>query len=218
MRFTDELREGVADSWQAVIAHPFTDALADGTLDPAKMRRYLVQDHRFLDSFVVLLASAVAYAPTLADRIPGCQFLALVTGDENTYFERSFAALGVSDADRADIPDADATIGFNALMRKAAASGSYARMLAVLTVAEWSYLSWADRVLGKADYRRPADFWHAEWIDLHSGTYFESVVDWLRGQLDAVGPGLPAAERTSVRDDFEKAVALEKAFFDQAWQ
>lgn len=59
------------------------------------MRRYLIQDHRFLDAFVVLLASMVAHAPTLKDRIEGCQFLGLVTGKENTYFERSLAALGV---------------------------------------------------------------------------------------------------------------------------
>lgn len=213
MRFTDELRDGVSDTWQAVACHPFTDALADGTLDPAKLRRYLIQDHRFIDRFVVLLASAVAHAPTLADRIPGCQFLALVTGPENTYFERSFAALGVTEADRADTPDAAVTAEFKALMRDAAVSGSYARMLAVLTVAEWSYLSWANRVKD----RRPADFWHAEWIDLHTGAYFESVVAWLRGQLDAVGPALPAAEKAQVRTDFARAVTLEQAFFDHAW-
>ena len=136
-----------------------------------------------------------------------------MTGPENTYFERCFAALGVGEAERAETPDAEATAGFKALMRDAAASGSYARMLAVLTVAEWSYLAWADRVKD----RRPADFWHAEWIDLHTGAYFESVVGWLRGQLDTVGPALPAAERDQVACDFARAVALEKAFFDHAW-
>jgi thiaminase/transcriptional activator TenA len=214
MRFTDELRESVAKSWDAVVHHPFTDALAAGTLDPAKMRRYLIQDHRFIDRFVVLLASAVAHAPSLADRIPGCQFLALVTGPENTYFERSFVALGVREDERRDTPDASATADFKALMREAALSGSYARMLAVLVVAEWSYLAWADRV----KHRRPSQFWHAEWIDLHTGPYFESVVGWLRSQLDAVGPALVDKERSQVRADFARAVALEKAFFDHAWR
>ena len=136
MTFSDDLRDGVAPDWDAIVHHPFTDALAAGS-----------------------------------------------------------------------------TAGFKALMRDAAASGSYARMLAVLTVAEWSYLAWADRVKD----RRPADFWHAEWIDLHTGAYFESVVGWLRGQLDTVGPALPAAERDQVACDFARAVALEKAFFDHAW-
>ncbi len=212
-RFTNWLRDETADTWDRVVGHPFTDALADGTLDADRMRRYLIQDHRFLDGFVVLLASAVARAPTLADRLPGCQFLGLVTGTENTYFERSFEALGVGETERRDTPDAAATRGFKDLMRAAANSGSYARMLAVLVVAEWSYLSWADRVKD----RRPSEFWLAEWIDLHSGTYFESVVDYLRRQLDAIGPDLPEAEQDEVRHLFARAVDLEKAFFDMAW-
>jgi thiaminase/transcriptional activator TenA len=42
---------------------------------------------------VVLLVSIIAKAQCLEDRIPGCQFLAMITGTENTYFERSFKAL-----------------------------------------------------------------------------------------------------------------------------
>ena len=34
MSFSEELRDASADTWDAVIHHPFTDALADGTLDP----------------------------------------------------------------------------------------------------------------------------------------------------------------------------------------
>ena len=80
VRFTDELRSLAGAKWEAVINHRFTDALAAGTIDRDVLARYLVQDHRFLDSFVVLLSSMVAAAPSLAARIPGCQFLALITG------------------------------------------------------------------------------------------------------------------------------------------
>ena len=51
--------------WDAIVNHPFVDALAAGTINDEAMRAYLVQDHRFLDHFVVLLASMVAAAPTL---------------------------------------------------------------------------------------------------------------------------------------------------------
>lgn len=44
------------------------------------LKKYLVQDHRFLDAFVVLLAAIVSNASSLEDRIPGCQFLAMITG------------------------------------------------------------------------------------------------------------------------------------------
>ena len=135
-RFTDELRTLAGAKWDAIVAHRFTDELAAGTVADGVLTRYLVQDHRFLDAFVVLLSSMVAAAPTLADRIPGCQFLALITGRENTYFERSFDALGIDEAARSGTPDAPPTVAFNGLMREAA-TASYPEMLAVLVVAEW---------------------------------------------------------------------------------
>ena len=147
-RFTDELRALAGAKWDAVVEHKFTNELAAGTVADGVLARYLIQDHRFLDAFVVLLASMVAAAPTLADRIPGCQFLALVTGRENTYFERSFDALGVDQAARVDTPNAPPTSAFDGLMREAA-KASYPEMLAVLVVAEWRCIQLAARAMGR---------------------------------------------------------------------
>lgn len=83
------------------------------------LKKYLIQDHRFLDAFVVLLASAIANARCLDDRIPGCQFLALITGKENTYFERCFDKMGISEEDR-KVPDEVVTVKFVNLMKEAA--------------------------------------------------------------------------------------------------
>ena len=93
IRFTDELRQAAGDQWDRVIGHKFTKELAAGSIDRTVLKRYLIQDHRFLDAFVILLASIIANARTLDDRIPGCLFLATITGKENTYFERSFQAI-----------------------------------------------------------------------------------------------------------------------------
>ena len=107
--FTESLVQLYSQPWNRVINHRFTDELANGTLNLGVLRCYLVQDHRFLDSFVVLLSSMIAQAHSLKDRIPGAQFLGLITGKENTYFERSFEALGVTDAVRESTPSAPAT-------------------------------------------------------------------------------------------------------------
>mmetsp|Transcript_39064 Transcript_39064/g.92413 ORF Transcript_39064/g.92413 Transcript_39064/m.92413 type:complete len:227 (+) Transcript_39064:38-718(+) len=214
-RFTEYLRECYADDWRAVVNHPFTDALAAGTIGDDAMRRYLIQDHRFLDAFVVLLASMVAHAPTLKDRIEGCQFLGLVTGKENTYFERSLAALGVDAEASKAAPMETVTQGFLDLMTGSAKSGKLHVMLSVLVVAEWSYLSWADRVKDQRGPDKP--LWCNEWIDLHSGAYFESVIAYFRGLLDDLGPKLSDAEVEECKSTFGKAISLEAGFFDNAW-
>jgi len=211
MRPTDHLRALAADDWQAATTHPFTGALAGGTLPPDRMLAYLQQDHLFIEGFVRLLASAIAHAPSLPDAIPAAQFLGLISGPENTYFLRAIDTLG----GRSDppAPAAPVTAEFQALMGRAARSGRYEQMLAVLVVAEWIYLDWATP---HADKAADLPFWFGEWITLHCGAGFEDVVAYLRDQLDTTWDGLDADQRRAVEDSFAHAVLLERRFFDAA--
>ena len=203
---TTEWLVGESPLWESITSDPFCDMLADGSLPNATLTRYLVQDHKFLDAFVVLLASMIAHAPTLEDRIPGAQFLGLITGKENTYFERSFDALGLRAAERR-APAVAATTNFQSLMTRAADSRQLHAMLAVLVVAEWSYLDWGERVQPKDGL----SFLHLEWIDLHRGDYFAGVVAYLRGMLDALD--LDDAERAETKTYFDAAVQCERDFW-----
>ena len=227
-RYTDQLRAKAGDQWNRVVHHRFTKELAAGTIDKQTvLKPYLIQDHRFLDSFVVLLASIVAAVPSLEDRIPGCQFLAVVTGSENTYFERSFEALGVTLEERESTPDAAVTTKFCTLMRDAAASQNLVEMLAVIVVCEWSYMSWGQAVLNEGMVNRE-DFVTHEWVDLHSGPMFEGVIEYLRSLLDREGGHLASAAASGDNDEasrlleacerrFLEAVQLEEDFFEYAY-
>ena len=207
--FTDELQAASQPDWDAAVGHRFTIELMAGTLPSSVMASYLVQDHRFLDGFLALLGAAMASADTAMARLRLGRFVGLVAGEENTYFLRAFASLGV-DQDRRDAePDTGATAGFKAIMREAAETRSYAATLSVLAVAEWSYLEWASRAVAPF----PAFFVHAEWITLHDNPGFRDLVGFLRAELDRVGP----AERARCTDLFRRAVRLERAFFDAAY-
>lgn len=214
MTASNDLTSLCAEDWHAATNHPFCRDLASGALPQWKMARYLVQDYTFIDGFVRLAASAIAHAPSLKDSVPLAQFLAVITGPENTYFLRSFEALGVSDADRADAELWTVTSDFQALMNEAATSGDYAKMMAVLVVAEWVYLSWATPVNPP---KEGLPFYFAEWITLHAGPGFEGVVDYLRGQLDGLWAGLESGQRADVESMFRRAVSLERQFFDAAY-
>ena len=206
--FTETLRGECAADWQAATGHRFVDELLAGRVDDAVMARYLVQDHRFLDAFLTLLGAAIASADRFESRLRLGRFAGMVSGDENDYFLRAFAALGVTEAQRAAIPDSAPTRGFQAIMREAAATRAYPAVLAVLNVAEGLYLDWAMRADGL-----PPHFLHAEWITLHDNPFFRDFVAFLRGELDRVGP----AEADQARDFFRRAVRLEVEFFDDAY-
>mmetsp|Transcript_24290 Transcript_24290/g.34786 ORF Transcript_24290/g.34786 Transcript_24290/m.34786 type:complete len:219 (+) Transcript_24290:191-847(+) len=212
--FTEELRAAAGDQWNRVINHRFTTELARGDIDRNVLKKYLIQDHRFLDAFVVLLASAIAKARSLDDRIPGCQFLGLITGKENTYFERSFEVLGCGKEERAKIPDQEVTKGFVSLMSEVSSEGTLGEILSVLVVAEWSYLSWGEKVL---PITNRDDFLTYEWVDLHSGDYFNEVVAYLRGLLDKEGTLIDDEGKEKCKAAFLRAIQLEEDFFEMAY-
>lgn len=208
-RFTETLRRQSEPTWSQAVGHRFVTELFGGSVPDPVMAHYLVQDHRFLDSFLTLLGAAIATADTFESRLRLGRFAGMISGEENTYFLRSFEALGVSEAQRNDAPDTLPTAGFKAIMREAAATRSYAAALAVLNVAEWLYLDWAI----KAPQPLPESFVYAEWITLHDNPFFRDFVAFLRAELDRVGP----AEAATSTDFFLRTVALEREFFDAVY-
>lgn len=208
-RFTEFLRTNSEPVWSQAVGHRFVQELFDGSIADKVMGDYLVQDHRFLDSFLILLGAAIATADSFEARLRLGRFVGMVSGEENSYFLRSFEALGISEAERSRIPDTAPTAGFKAIMREAAATRSYAACLAVLNVAEWLYLDWASR----APSPPPSSFIHAEWITLHDNPDYRDFVAFLRAELDRVGPD----DAKIAQDFFTRAVGLELAFFDAAY-
>lgn len=207
------LRAANAPTWDAAIHHRFVDELLDGTVDDDVLRRYLVQDYLFCDAFTALLGQACASAPDLAARLPYARQLGFFASTENTYFTDAFDALGVPDKEwRAPTPQ-PATAAFDEVMRDAVASRSYGQAVAVLLVAEWLYLDWADRAA--AEGREPTRPEHLGWVDVHRGADFTRWVQWLRDELDAIE--LDPVQEADVAAVFARAVRCELAFFDAAY-
>lgn len=208
--FSEWLRTRSEPDWTAVVTHPFTTALGEGTIADPKMRSYLIQDYQFVDEFLALLGSALAKSDNYSSRLSIAASITVVTSDENTYFQRAFDAFHVPDADRT-APELDpATVAFRELMTTTNTHGSYADVLTVLLVAEWTYLSWAQACPSEL----PENFVHAEWIRLHNNSYFREWVRWLRAELDRVGAGLGEQERAECLRLFQQATKLELDFFD----
>ena len=213
-RPTEILRDASLDDWHHATRHKFCAELADGSLPLDKMRNYLVQDYQFIDNFFRLAASTIHHAPSLPDRLPLAQFMGVLAGPENTYFQRSFDALGVSDKERTHPVLKEPTRAFQELMLRASKSGNYGAMVAVLCVAEWSYLEWATPF---APFQEDLPFYFSEWIGLHSGDYFESVVEHLRGQVDVAYAQADDNGQAIIAEYFSQAVRLERDFFDMSY-
>jgi thiaminase/transcriptional activator TenA len=201
--------------WRAATTHRFVKELGADTLPDAVFRRYLVQDFAFIESLVTLAGYAVARAPTMAAKRRLAGFLAAVTGDETSYFERALKALGASEAFAA--PDRialnETTERFRALMAAAGERGSYGEILAILVPAEWIYLNWATA----SPEPWPKRFYLAEWIELHAIPAFADIVEWLRRELDREASAAAPAMRERMAALFRTTLELERDFFESAY-
>src|SRR5262245_57650087 len=111
-RFTETLRRVSEPTWSHAVQHRFVMELFAGMIPDRVMASYLIQDYRFLDSFLTLLGAAIATADGLEARLRFGRFIGMVSGEENTYFLRAFEALGVTERQRAEAPDTKPTAGF----------------------------------------------------------------------------------------------------------
>jgi len=213
IRFSDELRSAAEPEWSAATGHRFTRDLAAGTLDRDVYARYLVQDYAFIETLVSFVGFAVGRAPGMEAKKTLAGFLGVLTGEENTFFERSFAALGVDDAVWRGAEPGPVTATLRRLMLETAENEGYAEIMALLLCAEWCYLEWATSC---GDGRTGA-FFFDEWIELHQVDSFREFVDFLRGELDREGPALDEARRKRMVDLFREVTSLEVAFFDAAY-
>ena len=215
--FAEQLRQSCITDWNACVQHRFVQEIFDGSLDDAVLRKYLVQDYQFINRFVALLGAAIASADVFAPRVVLSQFAGMVTSDENTYFLRSFDMLGVPEEQRLTPELTAPTKAFQQLMHEAAQSLNYANCMAVLAVAEGIYLDWADQP-AKKHLPLPERFEHAEWIVLHANDFFRGFVGWLRGELDRIGPTLDETQKAEATHYFQRAVKLERQFFDHVYE
>ncbi|MGY4752247.1 TenA family protein [Pannonibacter sp. Q-1] len=212
-RFSDQLVQAAGADWTAATEHPFTHAIGSGTMPRDAYVRYLIEDYTFITDLASVIGYLVAKAPDMAAKRPYAAFLALLTSNENDYFIRSFAALDVAPEIYLEAAQGPVTRAFASLLLEAA-EASYEEGLACLLCAEWVYLTWGAREARKP---RPADFWLAEWINLHAGPGFEGFVSFLRDEMDRTAARLTETERSRATERFVHMCALEKSFFDAAW-
>ncbi|MEO1115135.1 MAG: TenA family protein [Pseudomonadota bacterium] len=213
-RFTDWLALRAEPFWSAATDHAFTHAIGDGTMPDDAYVRYLIEDYTFITDLASTLGYLVAKAPAMQAKSRLSAFLALLTSEENDYFLRSFQALGVPQETYARAAQGPVTRAFADLLLKSSGNGTYAEGLTCLLCAEWCYLTWGVREARKP---RPPQFYLAEWIDLHAVAGFEDFVNWIRQELDRIGPSLSHEMQERLADLFRQMSALERDFFETAW-
>lgn len=202
------LRAATAELRAACRSHPFVRGLADGSLPPAVFARWIVQDWRYLQTYVEVLEAVADAAPTPAARQRWRETAAL-TRDEELDLHRAFAerfGLGAEDLD--DAPDWPATAAYTAFLRTSAAR-SYACGVAALVPCGVGYVTLAQALAAGPP---PADPRYVDWIRTYADPVFAEAVDWMESELDAAGGG------DEVDATYLEGARHELAFWEGLWR
>ncbi len=216
MGFSDELRAGAADLWDAQHAHPFVRGVADGGLDPAVFEHYVRQDYLFLVEYARLLALGAARAPDLATMRRFADLTQAILGEEME-LHRGFAArLGIDPAELEAERPAPATRAYTDFLLRTATLGDFAELSAALLPCMWGYAEIGARLAAEPDpgCRRPE---HAEWIATYADPGFQELATWCRALVDELAADLPPAHRARLHAAFRACSRLELDFWEMAW-
>jgi thiaminase (transcriptional activator TenA) len=215
VRFSSELREAGTELWEAQLAHPFIQGIADGTLSEERFRVWLRQDYAYLLQYVRVASIGVTRAPDEATMKRFAETAHRVLGMELDLHRGYAAEFGLT-TDALEREEMTlVTQGYVDHLLRTGLIGEIAELPAALLPCLWGY-SWIGEQLATGP--RPQESRYAKWIDLYSSERFRDVAEWCRELTDQLARESGARARELARRAFMTSSRYELACWDQAWE
>jgi thiaminase/transcriptional activator TenA len=218
MSFFERLKTAAPAEWRAYTEHPFTTAMADGTLAAAAFRHYLVQDYLFLIEFARAYALAVYKSPQLADMREAAAGLSAILDVEMNLHVKLCADWGLSPDDLERAPPAAEMLAYTRYVLDTGMRGDLLALKVALAPCVIGYAEIATRLSALPGARVAANPYRV-WIDEYAGAPYQQVAAQARAHLDRLAERYvtPAREAELVAI-FKEATRLEADFWEMGWR
>jgi thiaminase (transcriptional activator TenA) len=218
MSFFDRLKAEASAEWQAYTEHPFTNAMADGSLPEAAFRLYLVQDYLFLIEFARANALCVYKSPTLADMREGARGLSAILDVEMDLHVKHCAGWGLSPRDLEQAAPAAEMLAYTRYVLDAGMRGDLLALKVALAPCVIGYAEIATRLNAHPDASAPTNSYRV-WIAEYAGEPYQEVAAKARAHLNRLADlyATPAREAELVAI-FRQATRLEADFWEMGWR
>ena len=218
MSFFERLKTAAATEWRAYTGHPFTNALADGSLAEAAFRHYLVQDYLFLIEFARAYALAVYKSPKLADMREAAAGVAAILDVEMNLHVKLCAGWGLAPADLEHAPPAVEMLAYTRYVLDAGMRGDLLALKVALAPCVIGYAEIATRLAaqpGALAVTNP----YRDWIAEYAGAPYQEVAAKAKAHLDDLADrySTPAREAELIAI-FREATRLEADFWEMGWR
>ncbi|HMK81728.1 MAG TPA: thiaminase II [Xanthobacteraceae bacterium] len=215
--FFEGLKRAAVPEWRAYVEHPFTTAMADGSLPQSAFRHYLVQDYLFLIEFARAYALAVYKAPQLSDMRESAAALSAILDVEMNLHVKLCAGWGLSPDDLERAAPAAETLAYTRYVLDTGMRGDLLALKVALAPCVIGYAEIAARLAPAAG--RAAANPYRVWIDEYAGAAYQEVAAKARADLDRLAQryATPARE-AELGAIFREATRLEADFWEMGWR
>ncbi|MDF2114217.1 thiaminase II [Roseiarcaceae bacterium H3SJ34-1] len=216
MSFFQHLKASAASEWRDYIHHPFTDAMADGSLPQAAFRHYLVQDYLFLIEFARAYALAVYKSHDLADMRDAAAGMSAILDVEMKLHVTLCASWGLTPAELEQSQAAPETLAYTRYVLDTGMRGDLLALHVALAPCIIGYAEVGKRLAAIAS--EPANP-YSVWIDEYAGSAYQDLASKASARLENLHAryATPARDMELVRI-FRDATRLETSFWEMGWR
>jgi len=215
--FYEWLKGEASAEWHAYVEHPFTTAMADGSLPQPAFRHYLVQDYLFLIEFARAYALAVYKAPQLSDMREAAAALSAILDVEMNLHVKLCAGWGLSPFDLERAPPAPEMLAYTRYVLDTGMRGDLLGLKVALAPCVIGYAEIGTRLAAAAGTGAANPY--RVWIDEYAGDAYQEVARKVRADLDRLADRYATpARRAELLETFREATRLEADFWEMGWR
>ncbi len=213
------LKATCPEDWEAYVRHDFVRALGAGSLPEACFRHYLGQDYIFLMHFARAYALAAFKSGELGDMRAAAASLDALLNGELALHVKYCAGWGLSEAEMAALPEAEANLAYTRFVLDAGMAGDLLDLLVALAPCVMGYAEIGAWLAADAATDRTSKNPYRDWIEMYAGAEYQALARATLDQLDRVaarrlGADFSAAPRwAQLAQTFRTATRLEVGFW-----
>ncbi|APR69092.1 thiaminase II [Acinetobacter haemolyticus] len=214
MAFSQALWQQNHDLYQKILALPFNQELAAGTLDPKAFCHYVIQDAHYLLAYGRALAIAAAKAYDADDVIQFSEAAKIAIIVERSLHNDFMQEFHISKTEFENTPLTLACHHYTSFLTATAWSESYPVVLAALLPCFWIYAEVGKDII----HQSVANNRYQAWIDTYAGEEFNTAVANVIATVDKVAARCDPDTLVKMHAAYTMGAKLEWLFWDSAYQ
>lgn len=220
MTFSDNVKKKAEPLRQAILRHPFTAGIGDGTLDVEKFKFYVRQDYLYLIDYSRVLALASARAEDLETMGWFARLLHETLNTEMELHRGYCAQFGISRRDLEETQASPTTLAYTRYLLTVAYHHTFPELVAALLPCQWGYWE-IGNYLNQRGLPRHAPL-YCQWIEMYASEEFKALADWLRDLADNLARSQNPQGIQKMEDAYLTSLRYEYLFWEccynlEAW-